>query len=76
MPEVTADFTKWMGGKMDTPPPVSGIGGALALVPGGQPVYFTADFTPGEYLIVCFVPDARDAKPHVMHGMMQSFKVQ
>ncbi|HKS06017.1 MAG TPA: hypothetical protein VJR92_06855 [Gemmatimonadaceae bacterium] len=70
------DFMKWMGGKMDTPPPVSGIGGALALVPGGQPVYFTADFTPGEYMIVCFVPDSKDGKPHVMHGMMQSFKVQ
>ena len=70
------DFTKWMGGKMDTPAPVAGIGGALALVPGGQPVYFTADFTPGEYMIICFVPDAKDGKPHAMHGMMQTFKIQ
>jgi uncharacterized cupredoxin-like copper-binding protein len=70
------DFMKWVGGKMDTPPPVIGLGGALALVPGGQPVYFTADFTPGNYMIVCFVPDSKDGKPHLAHGMMQSFTIE
>jgi hypothetical protein len=38
-------------------------------------VYFTADLTPGEYLLICFLPDAKDGKPHFVHGMMQQIKV-
>lgn len=74
--KTVADFTQWMNGKMDTPPPVTGIGGALVLVAGGPPVYFTADFTAGEYLLACFIPDAKDMKPHAAHGMMQGITIQ
>lgn len=71
------DFTKWMSGPMDTPPPVSAVGGALVLIPGGQPVYFTADFTAGDYLLACFVPDAKgDHKPHAALGMLHGFSIE
>jgi hypothetical protein len=68
------DFMQWMGGKMDTPPPGSGVGGVLALTPG-TPVYFTADFTPGNYLLICFIPEGQDGKPHALHGMTQAVSI-
>lgn len=37
----------------------------------GSNTYFDVDLTPGEYILICFVPDAKDGKPHVAHGMMQ-----
>jgi hypothetical protein len=71
------DLSKWMGGKMDSPPPATAVGGVLAPLPGGPPVYFTADFAAGAtYVLICFVPDANDQKPHFMHGMIQNVTVQ
>jgi hypothetical protein len=67
------DFGKWMA-KPEGPPPASAIGGVIA-AKGGS-VYFTADFTPGNYVMVCFIPDAKDGKPHMMHGMVQNFTVK
>jgi len=37
---------------------------------------FTADLAAGDYGFICFVPDAKDGKPHMMHGMMQQFAVK
>ena len=37
--------------------------------------YFTADLTPGNYALLCFVPDAKDGKPHLEHGMVKQFKI-
>jgi len=61
--------------KMDGPPPGDAIGGIAALVPGGTE-YFTANFTPGNYAMICFLPDAKDGKPHVDHGMVKEFTVK
>ena len=36
---------------------------------------FSVELTPGEYGLICFVPDAKDGKLHLMHGMMEQFKV-
>ena len=36
---------------------------------------FTADLAPGDYGLICFVPDAKDGKPHLMHGMMKQITV-
>jgi hypothetical protein len=54
------DLGKWMEG----PPPAAAIGGVSAGVPGIRS-YFTVDLTPGDYALLCFVPDARDGKPHI-----------
>lgn len=69
------DLFKWMGGKMDTPPPVDAVLAGVAATSNAVNVSFSADFTPGDYLMVCFIPDATDGKPHFTKGMMKAFKV-
>ena len=55
------------------PPPAAAIGGMSPFV--GGTTYFTADITPGTYALICFVPDAKDGKPHFMHGMTKTVTV-
>jgi hypothetical protein len=38
--------------------------------------YFSADFVPGSYALICFLPDVKDGKPHFVHGMVQQIEVQ
>ncbi len=71
--KTAADFKAWVG-KMKGPPPGRAIGGTAGAATG-MPVYFTADITPGIYLLMCFIPDAKDGKPHLEHGMFQEVKV-
>jgi hypothetical protein len=78
-PGVTGEqFMKWMeaavAGKAEGAPPGSAIGGVAPAHPGATQ-YFTADLTPGDYLLVCFFPDTGDGRPHFMHGMMQTITV-
>lgn len=74
-PGVTqGDFMKWMD-KMEGPPPAKAIGGIAGIEPG-MTQYFTANFTPGNYVLMCFLPDARDGKPHFAHGMTQQITVK
>ncbi len=56
------------------PPPVEWVSGVAALG-SGQINYLTADFTPGQYALLCFLPDAKDGQPHVAHGMVKEFTV-
>lgn len=67
------DVMSWIQ-KPNGPPPGEPLGGVSA-TSGNAPVYFTTDVTPGDYLLVCFVPDAKDGKPHFQHGMMQTVHV-
>jgi len=67
------DMLTWFE-KMEGPPPGEGIGGVAALIPGTAN-YFSADLTPGDYLLICFVPDHKDGKPHFTKGMMQVVSV-
>jgi hypothetical protein len=57
------------------PPPFESAGGTLALSPGAVN-FMTTDLVPGEYVLVCFVPDAHDGKPHVAHGMIRQIRVE
>jgi hypothetical protein len=61
--------------KQQGPPPGRPLGGSTLLA-HGQVDYVSADFAPGEYALLCFVPDAHDGKPHVMHGMMRQITVR
>jgi hypothetical protein len=36
----------------------------------------TTDLVPGTYVLVCFVPDAHDGKPHSQHGMIRQLTVE
>ena len=38
-------------------------------------VYVAVNLLPGKYLLICFLPDATDGKPHAAHGMVQPFDV-
>ena len=55
-------------------PPGEVVGGASFIAPNGEN-FIDIDLTPGDYGFICFVPDAKDGKPHVAHGMIQSFKI-
>ena len=67
------DFMKWIE-KMEGPPPGKALGGVAGLDPG-MSGYFSANFAPGNYALICFVPDAKDGKPHFTHGMVQQITV-
>jgi hypothetical protein len=60
---------------MAGPPPAEPMGGATPMEKGRE-IWFTQTFTPGDYAVLCFVPDAKDGKPHVAHGMMLQLKVE
>jgi hypothetical protein len=68
------DFMKWMD-KMEGPPPGKALGGVAAMDPG-MSQYFTANFAAGNYALICFLPDAKDGKPHFVHGMAQQITVK
>ncbi|HEX3160110.1 MAG TPA: hypothetical protein VHQ45_16435 [Gemmatimonadaceae bacterium] len=67
------DLVAWME-KQEGPPPGKPIGGVAGLMPGTAAV-FPVDLAPGEYAMICFIPDAKDGKPHFVHGMMKQVKV-
>ncbi len=63
------------GEKPNGPPPGEPLGGVPAIAKGNS-AYVTADFTPGEYALICFLPDPKDGKPHFTHGMIQQVHVE
>ena len=56
------------------PPPGMPMGGMTGMAKGAV-VYVPVDLTAGEYALLCFIPDAKDGKPHYVHGMMKAFTV-
>ncbi len=68
------DFGAWAQ-KFEGPPPASAIGGVVGVLKGDAG-YFNVDLTPGTYALLCFVPDAKDKKMHLEHGMVKEFTVQ
>jgi uncharacterized cupredoxin-like copper-binding protein len=71
---VTA-FLEWLKAGMKGPPPVIPAGGVVGLAPGEENL-LTVDLAPGEYALYCFVPDAKDGKEHVEHGMFKQITVK
>jgi hypothetical protein len=72
--KTAADIQKYVEAGMQGPPPAAPIGG-VAGVAAGIPSFYEVDLKPGDYAIVCFLPDAKDGKPHFAHGMIQQIKV-
>ncbi len=56
------------------PPPGMPMGGMSGMMKGAV-AYVPVDLTAGEYALICFIPDAKDGKPHYVHGMMKTFTV-
>lgn len=74
MKDVNEFIEKAYAGTAGGPPPFDALGGIAAEV-SGMSQYFTADLTAGNYVLLCFVPDGTDGKPHLEHGMIKEFKV-
>jgi uncharacterized cupredoxin-like copper-binding protein len=68
------DLAVWIE-KMQGPPPGMPIGGTASMA-SGESNDVLLDLTPGEYGLYCFVPDAKDGKPHVAHGMLRQITVR
>jgi uncharacterized cupredoxin-like copper-binding protein len=68
-----ADVAAWIENMQGPPPgePLSGVAGLGV----GKSATFPLTLTPGNYALICFIPDAKDGKPHSAHGMIQNFKV-
>jgi hypothetical protein len=67
------DLTTWTE-KMTGPPPAIPLGGVTALGTGHENE-ISVDLTPGQYGLVCFLPDLHDGKPHFAHGMTKAFTI-
>ena len=60
--------------KAEGPPPGMPLGGITGIDKGGWND-LTLNLEPGEYAIICFLPDAKDGKPHLVHGMIKQVTV-
>ena len=61
--------------KREGPPPGTVLGGVTGIAHGGMN-QITLDFEPGDYALICFVPDASDGRPHFLHGMLDQIRVE
>jgi uncharacterized cupredoxin-like copper-binding protein/plastocyanin len=69
-----ADWQAWMAGGMRGRPPAEPAGGLVGPAKG-QAGWLILTLQPGNYLLNCYVPDAKDGKPHFLHGMVQQITV-
>jgi hypothetical protein len=72
--KTAADIVKFVEGGMNGAPPGMPMGGVSGIA-SGREAYFDVDLKPGDYAFVCFLEDAKDGKPHFMHGMSQTVKI-
>ena len=68
------DIEVWEKGGEKGVPPVSPLGGISPMM-ANESGQFTVELTPGDYAFSCYVPDMKDGKAHLMHGMVKSVKV-
>jgi hypothetical protein len=71
----TKEFLAWVHDPNNTPAPGDAAGGITEIAPGAN-VVMSGDFSPGTYVLLCFVADTKDGKPHFMHGMQKEIIVQ
>jgi uncharacterized cupredoxin-like copper-binding protein len=70
-----AGLAQWVEAGMQGPPPGMALGGVAAIA-SGRSNTFPVNLTPGTYGMICFLPDAKDGKPHSAHGMTTQFEVK
>ena len=49
--------------------------GGVSPLAVGETSYMHVDLQPGKYGLICFLPDRKDGKAHLEHGMIQEFEV-
>lgn len=65
----------WLGTTHGTPVSFDSPGGVTGIMPGHHAELY-ATLVPGNYAILCMMPDHADSKPHYRHGMVSAFTVQ
>ena len=72
---VTAQqLVDWVHGGMQGRPPALPLGGTTAFAAGDH-TFVTLTLTPGDYALLCFLPDVGDGREHVAHGMVKQIRV-
>ena len=61
--------------KVEGPPPGVPLPG-ISPLSNGISNTVAVDVTPGQYALICFLPDAKDGRPHLAHGMVKQIAVQ
>jgi hypothetical protein len=69
------DADAWFASGMKGPSPVEPAPG-MAGLGKSRTGSFDVDLSPGRYGLICYIPDAKDGKPHVAHGMMEDITVR
>lgn len=69
------DLMAFMADDAQGDPPGIPIGGMQALSQGHS-ANMELYLDPGEYGLICFIPDAGDGQPHFVHGMMEQITVE
>ena len=69
-----ADVLRWAN-DFRGPMPGSVVGGTTGLSRGEHAV-LDVTLVPGTYAMLCFVPDAKDGRSHIAHGMTAEFTVR
>lgn len=69
-----ADALAWAKGDAG-PPPFRTLARTAPMEVGGEDSRLTVDFEPGTYVLLCLLPDAKDGKPHLAHGMAKQIRV-
>ena len=72
--KTATDVIEWVH-KPAGPPPFLGSYG-LTGIDQGIEANISVDLARGEYALICFVPDAKDGKPHFVHGMVRTVTVK
>jgi uncharacterized cupredoxin-like copper-binding protein len=68
------DYLHWLQ-KPEGPEPAR-LWGGIAPIAAGESAQFTLDLEPGEYALLCHIPDQKDGKPHIMHGMARALTIR
>lgn len=67
------DFAKWAE-KPSGPPPGEAVNGGAPMTIGVVNTV-VMDLVPGEYGLICFLPDMKDGKLHLEHGMVKQITI-
>ena len=68
------EFLRWTDAGEVGPAPGRWASG-LSAIAADRHAYFTWTFEPGTYVVICYVSDDGDGKPHYLHGMVRTFTV-
>lgn len=69
-----ADYMKWEKEGFQGAPPARFLGGVVGLAQGREAL-FPVTLEAGDYMVICYVSDAKDGKPHYAHGMVTTLAV-